>query len=331
MSKKVRFVALCLSLGLLYSFSYGQDFDLDDEPDHSIEGNTYINETFQFSVSVFNQYWKITTQFEELGDGVSVAEFDESDYGAWGLLAISKYSQPDLRAFAKKGEYNAKKAKYTFIAGKKAFAASKKMERGGFDISSQVYKFVHNNVGYIFSFSYLSQWDEDDILQAQIDEILNSFIFSDEQKVVQQMLKEKKSKKEKLTNVAMLDMIDLKNGKADEETQVLTNEIQNQLNKTGQFEFIERRNMNKIIEEHKFQLTGMISDDSAIKVGELVGANYVLNSNIGILGKTSVLYVQITDAESGKIISSASIRVSNADKEDLLDKIPLLVSKLLYE
>jgi hypothetical protein len=266
-----------------------------------------------------------------LGDAYSIAEFDETAYGAWGVLAISKYPQKTLEEFAGKGTYDAEKARYTYIAGKNAYAASKKIENRGFKITSQIYKFVHNDIGFAFSFGYLSKWDEDEGLQAQIDEILNSFTFSDDQNVVQEMFSDLKKKEEKLTNVAMLGMIDLKLGQENEDTRILTNELQNQLNKTGQFEFIERRNLDQIVEEHKLQLTGMISTDSAIKIGEFLGASYILSSNIGLIGKTSVIYAQITNAVSGKIVSSASVRVRKASKEDLLNNIPVLVSKLLYE
>lgn len=324
-------LALCFCFSLFSYAGSGESSSLQKKPKHSVKNNTYINKTQQCQVSVFNKNWKLSTQFEELGDGISIAEFDESVYSAWGVLAISKHPQKSLEEFAGKGTYDAEKAKYTFIAGKPAYAASKKMENRGFKISSQIYKFVHNDIGFIFSFSYLSKWDEDETLQAQIDEILNSFTFSDEQSVVQEMFVDMKTKKEKLTNIAMLGMIDLKLGEENEDTRILTNELQNQLNKTGQFEFIERRNLDQIAEEHKFQLTGMISNDSAIKVGEFLGAKYILSSNLGLIGKTSVIYAQITNTENGKIISSASIRVRKAGKDDLFDTIPVLVSKLLYE
>ena len=168
-------------------------------------------------------------------------------------------------------------------------------------------------------------------MQAQIDEILNSFVFTDEQSMVQEMFIDMKKKKETLSNVAMLGMVELKSGEENEDTQILTNELQNQLNQTGQFEFIERRNLNQIVEEHQLQLTGMISDDSAIKIGEFLGANYILSSSLGTLGKTSIIYAQITNTENGKIVSSASIRARKASEEDLLNTIPVLVSKLLYE
>jgi TolB-like protein len=301
------------------------------KPDHRIERNTYINTTHNCQVSVFLDNWKIGLQDEEIGDGHSIAEFDESVYGAWGLLAVSRFPQGSLEEFAQKGTYEGEIAKYTFLAGKPAYFESKHVEKIGFKITSKVYKFVNNGIGYIFSFSFLSKYDYDEELQKQIDQILNSFTLLNEQQAVRDIFSGLKARKARLTNVALVDMIDLSTNNQSEITKILTNELQSELTKTRQFEFIERRNIEQLLDEQKFQLTGLVSEESAVKIGNILGANYIINSNIGIIDETSVIYAQITNAENGKIISSASIRCRKCSNEMLMDNVPSLVSRLLFE
>ena len=296
-----------------------------------VEKNTYINTTYNFQVSVFSDKWKINLKHEEIGDGISVAEFDESVYGAWGMMTISKFPQSSLEKFANVGIYQGDVAKFTFIAGKPAYFESKHVERRGFKITSKIYKFVNNNIGYVFSFGYLSKFDNDEQMQNQFNDILNSFTFLDEKGFVREISTDLKIKRKKLKNVALLEMVDLSSNSQNTVTKVLTNELQNELAKTGQFVFIERRNIKQILKEQKLQLTGLVSEDSAVKIGSITGASYLISSNMGLIDKTSVIYAQITSTENGKVISSASIRCRKCSNEMMINTLPSLVAKLWYK
>jgi hypothetical protein len=297
--------------------------------DHKISDNTYINTTYSCKLSIPNSDWEPNLEVKELGDAIQILWLWEGKaYNLGGSLNISKHRQESLEAFAKIGTYDPKLAKYTYIAGKRAYFASKAMNVRGISMTSQIYKFVNKGNGYAFSFAYPSQWDYDEKLQNQIDEILNSFEFFDERGIVQDISAGQKGKGEKLSNVAMLEMIDLRYNRPTKTTNILTDELQDKLSKNGQFKFIERRKLKQVIEEQKLQRSGLISDASAVKIGVLLGANYIITSSLGALDETSVIYVQVTNSEDGKIVTSASMRCRKCSDDILLDNITALASKL---
>ncbi|MBU1712633.1 MAG: CsgG/HfaB family protein [Proteobacteria bacterium] len=322
--------ALFICLSFLLLSCAGPSVKSAQTVDHSISGNTYINSTYNCKLSTPNNKWKPTLDVKDLGDATQLLWlWEESVYNAGGSLNVSKHPQGSLEEFAKKGTYDPKIAKYTYIAGKPAFFASKPMSAGGLSMTSQVYKFVNKGTGYVFSFVYPSQWNHDEKLQKEIDDILNSFAFLDEQGVVQDTSAGQKRKGENLLNVAMLEMVDLRENRPTKATNILTNELQEKLSKSGQFKFIERRKLNQIIVEQKLQMAGMVSDASAIKIGGLLGANHIITSSLGVLGETSVLYVQVTDTGNGKILTSASTRCWKCSDDLLLDSVTALASKLV--
>lgn len=304
-----------------------------DEHEHQISGNTYTDKTFSFQVTLPNTNWTIKPTKEGIGDALQIAMLERKGYDGFATnINVSKYYHESLEKFAGIGTYNPKKAKYTYVAGKPAFVASKMMTSGNFELQSIVYKLVNNGLGYIFSIAYISQWSDDERLQMEIDELLNSFtlLSGEDKKGESQISVGGKIGKEKLNSVAVLVMVDLRSDKPSEKTTVLTNELQNMLTKTGKFECLDRRNIDKTLGEQAFQQSGMISGDSAVKLGKLVGAKYLISSNLGQIGETSVIYIQITEVESGKIIKTASSRCTRCNDDMLFNTISNLVSKLIF-
>lgn len=299
---------------------------------HQISDDIYLNSTYNCQLSLPNSNWSMKLSKKDIGDGFYILELERSEpFYAYGALGITKHPQSTLSKFAGIGTYNPRTAKFTYIAGKPAFYASKPMNNNGFSLVSKIYKFVNSNTGFLFSFAFLSQWEEDEALKAEIDAILNSFLFTNEASGMPGIAVTPQAKGEKLLDVALLEMVDLRSNESSKVVQILTNELQDKLNKTQRFSFVERRSINQVVKEHQLQLTGMISDDSAVKIGNLIGAKYLVSSNLGLLENTYVVYAQITNAENGKLISSASTRCSKCSEDMLLNTIPVLVSRLISE
>jgi len=299
--------------------------------DNAVEGNTFVSSKYKCKLSVPEGVFKIKVKSGETGDGINLAEIGEGKtyQDFYGLVVVSKYPQSSLEEFAQKGTYDPKIAKYTYVAGKQSFFASKPMTVQNFKLTTQVYKFVNNGIGYIFTFAYLSQWDGDEKLQDAINDILNSFEFTDGEGIIKETSVAQHEKSGKFINVAMLEMVDLKDNRSNKTTSILTNELQDKLAKTGKVKFVERMKLKKIIQEQKFQKSGMVSDANAVKIGNLVGAKYVINSSLGVLDETSVIYVQVTDTENGKVVTSASTRCRKCSEERLLEAIAPLASKIV--
>ena len=131
------FVLICLFFVILNCAGAIQEISSVKKPEHRIFDNTYINSTYNCQISVPSNNWKLNLTFEEFADGFFILELDEDIYSALGTLAISKHPQRTLKEFAQIGTYNAEMAKYTYIAGKPSFFASKKIENKGKFIRQQ--------------------------------------------------------------------------------------------------------------------------------------------------------------------------------------------------
>jgi len=300
---------------------------------------TYTDTSNNFRLTLPNPEWTIKPTSESLGDALQIASIERDEFSLFTSLAVSRHHQKSLERFASVGTYNPKDSKFTYIAGMPTFYMSKKMEKMGFELRTIVYKFVNNGKGYLFSIAYPAQFTDYEPLEVEIDELLNSFTFLDEEKGPQQAQKAEGAAgtkdvsssgsmgKDRLENVAVLDMIDLQSNKPNEKTTILANELQNMLTGTGKFECLDRRNMEQILKEQNFQQTGMISGASAMQIGQLLGAHYLISSNLGRIGETYVIYMQLSNAENGKIMKTASSRCRKCSDDMLLDSISRLVTK----
>lgn len=298
-------------------------------PKWRMEGSTYIDETYNCKISAVNDKWSVTPQHESLGDAFALCQLVHADYNAHITLAVSKHRQANLQAFAGVGSYNPTESRFTYVAGKPCFYATKPMTAKGFTFISAGYKFVSNNRGYLLMALFPAQFTHHDGLHRQIDEVLNSFEFlrpdSDVSPGPEVVVRKSGGK---LSRVAVLDLIDLKTGGPTATTRSLTNTLQDECARSGKFELVQRRDLSKILDEEDLKRAGMIKGQSAVKAGKLLGAEYLLDGNLGTIGVSWVVYLQIVDAETGEIIATASMRRRKGNEEQLLNMVSTLVRKL---
>lgn len=87
---------------------------------------------------------------------------------------------------------------------------------------------------------------------------------------------------------------------------MLTNRLRSNLVQTGTYRLIERDQMLTILNEQNFQLTGCTSDEYAVEVGQLLGAQFMLAGSIGKIGSLYAVDLRIIDVEKGSITKSVS-------------------------
>ena len=95
-------------------------------------------------------------------------------------------------------------------------------------------------------------------------------------------------------------------GIADPEIQTLTNRLRTNLTQLGVYRIIERGLMLQVLLEQDFQMTGCTSDECAVEVGQLLGAQLMLAGSIGRVGNTWTVEMRIIDVETGAVTKSAS-------------------------
>ena len=78
---------------------------------------------------------------------------------------------------------------------------------------------------------------------------------------------------------------------------------------TGSVKIIERKNLEKILDEQKFQSSGLVDDSSAKDIGKIAGVDYVCYGDMKDIGNEITVNIRLVDVESGEVISISSATV----------------------
>jgi hypothetical protein len=108
----------------------------------------------------------------------------------------------------------------------------------------------------------------------------------------------------------------------------LTESIRRSLVLSGKYDVIDRSNMNKIIDERKFQSAGCIAGKCAVEAGQILGVKKIVVGSVGLIGKTYYLSLSLIDAQSGKIESIAEDKCK-CEIDELIDSCKKLVAKII--
>ena len=84
---------------------------------------------------------------------------------------------------------------------------------------------------------------------------------------------------EQVRKVAVTEFVDL-DGKTTEFGRYISEELTTRLFRATKFEVVERHLLNKLVEEHKLNLSGVIDERTAKKFGRLLGADGVCSGTI---------------------------------------------------
>ena len=103
--------------------------------------------------------------------------------------------------------------------------------------------------------------------------------------------------------IAVLDLetIGLNSGEAT----ILTQRLTTKLISIGQYEVVERANMDKILKEQKFQKSGCTDSECAVEIGQLLNTDFIVMGSVNKFGSTWTLDARLIDVGLGKGIISA--------------------------
>ncbi|TAN44652.1 MAG: DUF1566 domain-containing protein [Nitrospirae bacterium] len=110
----------------------------------------------------------------------------------------------------------------------------------------------------------------------------------------------------------------------------LTESIRRELVMSKKYEVIDRGNMNKILGEQKFQMSGCVSGQCIVEAGQLLGAGKIIAGSVSLVGKTYYLTLSLINVETGKI-ENVSEDECECRVDDLIKSSKRLVKKLLGE
>lgn len=87
----------------------------------------------------------------------------------------------------------------------------------------------------------------------------------------------------------------------------IAEELTTKLYQTNRFEVVERTLLEKILSEQKLGVSGYIDDETAISLGKILGVDAIATGTLTDLGSTIKLNARLIKAETGNVISAASV------------------------
>lgn len=98
--------------------------------------------------------------------------------------------------------------------------------------------------------------------------------------------------------------------------------------KEGRFDVIERRLLNKLMEEQRLVMTGIVDESSATELGKLLGVKVIISGSVMKVQNMMEVNSRIIDVESGSIVAAESIRSTTAiELEDLIGQMAQKIIK----
>ena len=108
--------------------------------------------------------------------------------------------------------------------------------------------------------------------------------------------------------LAILDFEGL--GISEQDARVLTNRLGTHMVQLGRYQVIERGQMQQVLQEQDFQLTGCTSDECAVEIGQLLGVQQMLAGSFGKIESMYLVDMRIIDVKTGGILRTASYEVT---------------------
>jgi len=109
----------------------------------------------------------------------------------------------------------------------------------------------------------------------------------------------------------------------------LSDYLRIQLVNTEKFTIVTRENMEQILKEQNFQMSGCTSQECVIQMGQLIGVRKMFTGTIGKIGQTYLLTLKMIDVESGKIEKAVIEECSKCEEDALLTSMKNIVNKIV--
>lgn len=96
-------------------------------------------------------------------------------------------------------------------------------------------------------------------------------------------------------------------GVVNDEALMLTSRLNSELVRLGVFRVVERARVDELLKEMGFQQSGACDEDKCVaQVGKLLGVQYMVGGEIGLVGEAYTLEVRLINVSSGQIIRATS-------------------------
>jgi len=92
--------------------------------------------------------------------------------------------------------------------------------------------------------------------------------------------------------------------------------------KEGRFDVIERRLLEKVLNEQKLSMTGVLDETSVTQIGKLLGVKVIISGSVMKVRDVLEVNARIIDVENASIIAAENVRSSTATRlQDLIEEM----------
>jgi TolB-like protein len=130
----------------------------------------------------------------------------------------------------------------------------------------------------------------------------------------------------KKTKIAVLDFQTQGSHETKDMDKIVSEWLITGLVETGRFDVVERRLLEKIMEEHKLGMTGIADPESVAQLGKVLGVKVIVTGTILSFDRTVEINARLINVETGSIISAEKVHASSATR--LSDLVSQIVEKL---
>ena len=130
------------------------------------------------------------------------------------------------------------------------------------------------------------------------------------------------------TTAAVMDL-EAKEGVSAGIASMLSDYLRTQLVNTNRFTIVTRENMEQVLKEQAFQLSGCTSQECIVQAGQLLGVRKMFTGSIGKLGATYLLSLKIIDVQSGQIERAETEECAECKEDALLVSIRNVTNKIV--
>ena len=94
-------------------------------------------------------------------------------------------------------------------------------------------------------------------------------------------------------------------------SEYVVDEMNNAIVRNGLLTVVERQRLDLARQELNFGLSGEVSDESAQRIGQFLGAQLVLTGSFTVIGGVNRFRIQVITVETGVIVYSNSLTIEN--------------------
>lgn len=117
-------------------------------------------------------------------------------------------------------------------------------------------------------------------------------------------------------------------GTSDFTSTAITEKVITELVRLRRFKVLEREALQKIIEEQKLGMSGLIDESTAAQVGKLAGADAILTGSVTVTPTFSKISVRLVEVETGETIAVAENQTEGTSLGDLDPLIDAIASQI---